>query len=72
MSEKMTDGVDLNEDERDFLTRLRDGTRLAPADRAEDRARQFCRRNGLAVVLQNPRRWSITEAGRRALSEGDA
>ncbi len=53
--------------QKQFLERIRDGKRLPPANRYEDRARQFCRKNGLAEVLQNPRRWSITDAGRRAL-----
>jgi len=51
----------------EFLRRLRDGHKLALADRVEDRARQWCRQNGLAEVLPNPRRWVITEAGRKAL-----
>lgn len=51
----------------EFLLRLRDGRPLGLADRVEDRARQWCRRNGLAEVLPNPRRWVITEAGRKAL-----
>lgn len=53
----------------EFLRRLRDHRPLALADRAEDRARQFCRRKGLAEVIPNPRRWAITEAGRAALKE---
>ncbi|MFD1944688.1 hypothetical protein [Paradevosia shaoguanensis] len=51
----------------DFLEALENGWRLKPADDAEDRVRQFCRKNGLAEVLAKPRRWSITPVGRAAL-----
>lgn len=61
-------GVKLTNEQRDFLERVRDGRRLKSADRSEDRVRQFCRQNGLAEVVANPRRWVITEAGRLALS----
>jgi hypothetical protein len=61
----------LTADHLDFLRRVRDGQRLALADRHEDRIRQSLRRAGLAKVVMNPRRWVITDAGRRALSEGD-
>jgi len=54
--------------ELDFLRRLRDGHSLRVADRVEDRVRQRCRKAGLAQVLQEPRRWVITDAGRAALS----
>jgi hypothetical protein len=55
--------------QREFLERLRDGRRLGLADRVEDRARQKCRRLGYAVVVVNPRRWVITDAGLAALKE---
>lgn len=54
--------------ERDFLERLRLGRGLRPAFRDEDRARQKCRRAGLAIVIQNPRRWELTDAGLAALN----
>lgn len=57
----------LTEAQRDFLQRVSNGTRLKLADRQEDRVRQFCRREGLAAVVMNPRRWTITPAGRAAL-----
>lgn len=53
--------------QRAFLECLRDGRRLPHATRWEDRARQAMRRAGYAVVLKNPRRWALTELGRRAL-----
>lgn len=59
----------LTKAQSEFLRRLRDYRPLAVADRAEDRARQFCRRNGLAEVIKNPRRWAITESGRAALKD---
>jgi len=59
----------LTEAQRDFLERIRDGRRLRTADRQEDKVRQFCRKNGLAAVAMEPRRWVITEAGRLALSQ---
>lgn len=58
-------------DQRDFLERLRDGRKLGVADRAQDKVRQQCRRAGWAEVLMNPRRWTITDAGRRALAAAD-
>jgi hypothetical protein len=58
----------LSERELDFLRRLRDGERLRLADYEEDRVRQRLRKAGLAQVLQAPRRWVITDAGRAALS----
>lgn len=63
-------GVKLTREQRDFLERVRDGRRLKSADRSEDRVRQFCRQRGLAEVVMNPRRWTITPAGRAALSQG--
>ena len=62
-------GMMLTPQEIDFLTRVRDGLRLALADRKEDRVRQRVRKAGLAEVVMNPRRWVITDAGRRALQE---
>lgn len=59
----------LTSDQSDFLSRVRDGKLLKSADRAEDKVRQFCSRNGLAKVEMNPRRWVITEAGRAAIEE---
>ncbi len=59
----------LDPNERDFLLRVRDDRRLKPADREEDKIRQRMRRFGLAEVLTKPRRWSVTDAGRRALEE---
>ncbi len=57
----------LTDDEIDFLTRVKAGTRLKPADRIEDKLRQRLRRKGLVEVLKNPMRWSITAAGGAAL-----
>lgn len=57
----------LDPNERDFLRRVRDGKPLKPADREEDKVRQRMRRFGLAEVLMKPRRWSVTDAGLRAL-----
>jgi len=48
----------------EFLFDLLNGLKPCCADRKDDRARQWCRRMGLAVVEKNPRRWAITEAGR--------
>lgn len=62
----------LTRDQADFLRRVRDGSRLKPADRDEDRVRQSVRRAGLAEVVMNPRRWTITETGRRALEDSNA
>lgn len=59
----------LTEAHVDFLKRVRDGQPLKLASRAEDRIRQSCRRDGLAEVVMNPRRWVITPAGRAALEE---
>lgn len=58
----------MDDKQRDFLLRLRDGRPLGCADRQEDRARQAMRRAGYAVVLKNPRRWSLTDEGRAALA----
>ena len=55
--------------EREFLFRLHINMPLRMADREEDRARQSCRRAGLAVVLRQPRRWKITDKGREAISK---
>lgn len=57
----------LTDGEKDFLTRVKNGSRLGLADRIEDRLRQKLRRLGYVEVLKNPRRWSITEAGAAAL-----
>lgn len=57
----------LTKAQTDFLDALVHGQRLRLADRAEDRVRQFCRKNGLAMVVMNPRRWVVTDAGRAAL-----
>lgn len=51
----------------DFLARVSNGTPLRPADRAEDKVRQFCRRRDL-VEFAGVRGWVITPAGRQALS----
>lgn len=59
----------LTPEHRDFLERVRDHRVLPLADRAQDRVRQFCRQNGLAEVVMKPRRWVITEAGRKALED---
>lgn len=61
----------LTADDIDFLERVRDGRRLGLADRAQDRVRQRCRAAGLAKVEKNPRRWTVTPAGRAALANGD-
>ena len=58
--------------EWDFLVRLRGGLKLRPADRQDDRARQKMRKAGYAEVVMSPRRWLITEAGRRALENTNA
>lgn len=57
----------LDPTERDFLQRVRSGMRLSPATYDEDRARQRCRRWGLASVEMKPRRWVITQLGRDVL-----
>lgn len=62
----------LTEAQRDFLLRVLHGRPLKLADRAEDRVRQSVRRAGLAMVAPGPRRWVITEAGRRALEAKEA
>ncbi len=59
----------LSKAQRDFLEGVGYGRPLRHADRAEDRVRQWCRRNGLAEVVRNPRRWVLTEAGRAALKD---
>jgi hypothetical protein len=61
--------MSLSPDERDFLARLRDGSRLKLADRKEDRVRQKLRKLGFAAVVMGPRRWVLTDAGRTALKE---
>lgn len=61
----------LTDAQRDFLERVRDGRNLPPADRTEDKIRQSCRRAGWAEVAKNPRRWVITDAGRKALEGND-
>jgi len=53
--------------ELEFLQRVAEGKQLRVADRFEDRARQRMRRAGFAEVVMNPRRWTITDAGREAL-----
>ena len=57
--------------EKDFMTRVKNGSRLGVADRLEDRLRQKLRRLGLVEVLKNPRRWSITEKGLAAMETQD-
>ncbi|TPW26842.1 hypothetical protein [Pararhizobium mangrovi] len=59
----------INDLELDFLRRLRDSQPLASPDRKEDRARQRCRKMGLAEVVMNPPRWIITDRGRNVLEE---
>lgn len=61
----------LSSDELDFLTRVRDGGRLKPADRVEDRLRQRMRKIGFAVVAMDPRRWVITPAGLEAIKQAE-
>lgn len=58
----------LTDKQHRFLDDLLMGRRLRLATREEDRVRQSCRKAGFAEVLQNPRRWALTEAGRAALS----
>jgi hypothetical protein len=57
--------------ERNFLRSLIIGARLSAATREEDKARQFCRKHGLAEFVMNPRRWVITDAGRKAMEAGE-
>ncbi|RAL98687.1 hypothetical protein [Agrobacterium sp. MS2] len=59
----------LRDEHLQFLIRLANGQHPGIADNAADKVRQFCRRNGLAECVMNPRRWVITEAGRNALKE---
>jgi hypothetical protein len=47
----------------EFLFDLLNGSDLTGATREVDRARQWCRRMGLAVVKKNPRRWASTSKG---------
>lgn len=61
--------MNLTEKQREFLERLRDDRTLAIADREEDRARQACRKAGLAECVMSPRRWVITAAGRACLQD---
>jgi hypothetical protein len=70
MTSSTVAGIDLMElagqmgpSETDFLDRVCDGRKLGLADRHEDRARQWCRRKGLAKVVMNPRRWIATPLG---------
>lgn len=58
----------ISDEQLDFLERVAAGRRLPLADRKQDRVRQKCRRDGLAEVLMNPRRWVITDLGADALS----
>lgn len=57
----------LTKDQAEFLQRIMNGKHPGLADRKADKARQFCRRNGLATIVMNPRRWVITDAGHKAL-----
>jgi hypothetical protein len=57
--------------EKAFLRSLIIGARLPTATREEDKARQFCRKHGLAEVVMNPRRWVITDAGRKEMEVGE-
>lgn len=55
--------------EKDFLERLEfKHRRLPSADRVQDRMRQKLRKAGLIECVMNPRRWIITDAGRKALA----
>lgn len=54
--------------EHEFLRRIATGERLGLADRAADKVRQKMRRQGFAEVVQNPRRWVLTEKGAQALA----
>lgn len=55
--------MDLSPRENEFIDRLAKGSKLRLADREEDKARQRVRKLGLAEVLMNPRRWSLTAKG---------
>ncbi|KRA58221.1 hypothetical protein [Rhizobium sp. Root651] len=61
----------LTEQERDFLTRVRDSRPLRIADRKEDRVRQRVKKLGFAECVMGPRRWVITDAGRAALERSE-
>lgn len=51
-----------------FLTAIALGDSLPVASRAQDRARQKCRRSGLAVFHRDTWTWAITDAGRAAIT----
>jgi hypothetical protein len=56
-----------------FLKDIWADDRLRPADRNEDKIRQYCRRKGLAEVKKNPRRWELTARGLEVLNgKGEA
>lgn len=61
----------LTKAEAEFLERLNRNYPLKLADRKEDRARQGCRRKGLASWGGKPKRWRLTEAGRTFLTTGE-
>lgn len=59
----------LSEEERKFLTDVRDGTLFGWVDRTADKARQSTRRKGLSVCDKRTgkRAWHLTDAGSAAL-----
>lgn len=68
MTEAEKIAASLTEAEGAFLARVCGGEKLGCADRQEDRARQRCRRLGLAHVVQNPRRWEPLPLGEQVRS----
>lgn len=58
-----------DQDDRAFLRCLYHGWALRLADRQEDRARQRCRRKGLAVYDREAGAWKLTPAGEAVAKE---
>lgn len=55
--------------ERDFLEQVARGKVEPVVYREDDKARQRMRRAGYAEVVMKPRRWVLTDAGRKLLGQ---
>lgn len=58
----------LNTAERAFLLDLFNGTGVGVADRKADKARQKCRKAGLALFNRDKWRWELTEDGQQSVA----
>lgn len=60
--------MSIDQHQRDFLERVRDGQRLRPATAEQDKVRQLCRKLGLVRYERGPpRKWVVTSVGHVAL-----